>query len=343
MHKTHKHIIHSLTGVIIGGGFLYLTLRNKPLRPIWESLVGVDLFWIFISFFCLLITFYIRALRWQVLLEESGSRKAGSKVFTALLLGYFTNSFTPKFGEVVRCLVLKRTTGAPLSISLGTVMAERLYDMIILIVGLLTILLMEVNRLQELIDSTLGGITHIYGYGYLISIPFILAIITGLFLLSMKSRNQITHRWIRQILEFLQKMFSTLGNGFKIRRRGRFIILTALIWISLAGLNLCYLKALPETHEFPALFAVIVLFIGSIGWALPSPGGIGTTHFFILQLFLAYDLDPNAGISFGLLSNGLIFIFTMILGLWALYRFEMEKIKGKIHSSSTNENKVESS
>jgi lipoprotein signal peptidase len=60
---------------------------------------------------------------------------------------------------------------------------------------------------------------------------------------------------------------------------------------------------------------------------LPTPGGIGTTHYFIYQLFFIFNLSPNAGISYGVLSNGLTFVYTLGFGILALiyYLFWQQK------------------
>ena len=70
--------------------------------------------------------------------------------------------------------------------------------------------------------------------------------------------------------------------------------------------------------EFRIYFAFVILFIGGIGWVLPSPGGIGTTHFILLHLFLVFGHDEFVGATFGVLSNGLTFIITIAYGLIAI-------------------------
>lgn len=327
-----KSILKNSIGLIIGGIFLFLTLREKPLGPVWESLANADYFFILLSFVCLFLIFYLRALRWKLLIEESGETPKSDKVLTSILLGYVVNSFTPKFGEIVRCTSLQRTNKIPISVSMGSVMAERAYDLLILALGIMAIFWIELDRLQGIIDSTIGGVSHIYGYRYLYVIPIAMLILGILFLLSLRRLKRSERPIIKKVIGFLRSMFSSLKHGLLLKKRFKFIILTLLIWISLIGLNYIYLLSLPDTSNYPVSFAVVILFIGGIGWALPSPGGIGTTHFFLLQLFLAYQLEPNAGISFGILSNGLTFIGTILLGGYGYFRFWIET--KSLHKSS---------
>nr|WP_320119378.1 lysylphosphatidylglycerol synthase transmembrane domain-containing protein [uncultured Marinifilum sp.] len=324
MSKSLKNIFQNTIGILIGGLFLFLTLREKPLAPVWESLANADYFFILLSFLCLFMVFYLRALRWKLLLEESGEKPKSNKVLTSILIGYFVNSFTPKFGEILRCTSLQKSSNIPISKSIGSLMAERAYDLLILGIGVFSLFLIELDRLQDMLNSTIGGISHIYGYRYLYVFPIVLLLIGILFIISLKKLKRSEKPIIKKIVGFLHTMFNSLKSGLLLQKRVKFITLTLLIWISLILLNYIYLLCLPDTSSYSISFAIVILFIGGLGWALPSPGGIGTTHFFLLQLFLAFQLDPNAGISFGILSNGLTFIGTIALGGYGYYRYWIE-------------------
>ena len=319
-----KKIAQNSIGLLIGSIFLFLTLREKPMGPVWKSLANADYFFILLSFACLFIVFYLRALRWKLLIEESGEKPKSEKVLTSILIGYFVNSFTPKFGEIIRCTSLQKTTKVPVSVSLGSVMAERAYDILILGLGVFAVFLMELDRLQGIFDSTIDGISHIYGYRYLYVIPVVFIILFVLFIISLRRLKKSENKIVKKLIGFLQSMFLSLKQGLLLKKRFQFIILTILIWTMLVVLNYVYLLCLPETSSYSFGFAIIVMFIGGLGWAIPSPGGIGTTHFILLQLFLAFQLDPNAGISFGILSNGLTFIGTIIIGGYGYFKYWTE-------------------
>ena len=132
-------------------------------------------------------------------------------------------------------------------------------------------------------------------------------------------------------------MVEAIRKSFYLQKYTEFLILTFLIWIVLIAMNFAALKALPSTAGTGWYFATIVLFVGGIGWALPTPGGIGTTHYFIYQLFFIFNMDPNAGISFGVLSNGLTFIYTLGIGFIALlYFFFRQKAENSSASADKN-------
>lgn len=311
----NKNIAQTLIGVALGGFFLFLTLKNKPLTEIAESIKQANLWWIALSGVALIAVFLLRAMRWRLLISNVGYQPKKRHVAYALTMGYFINSFTPKVGEIVRCTTLHKKDDVPISHSLGTVVSERVYDLIILGLGLIVIFAIEINRLGHLLDSLMVSISNLFSTNTLLAVAGAL-VIAGVgyaifrYLLKKGLFNRVTG--------FLSDMMKTVRATFRIKNYKGFVILTILIWIALVVMNYCFLMCLPETSQHNFYFAAVVLFVGSIGWALPSPGGIGTTHFFILQLFLAFNLTESAGIAFGVLSNGLTFIYTIIFGVLAL-------------------------
>lgn len=311
-----KKIVNILLGIFLGVGFLIITFKDKSLTDIFSSIKEADLHWIAVNGFCLLLTFFLRSYRWKILIENAGSGSKIKNVFYSVIMGYTINSFTPKLGEIARCLSLKETDGVKTSVSLGTVVTERIYDLLILGFGLMVFFLLEVDKLWFLFRKTFAGngIFNIDSAYKFISILALFIVVT-LVLYYFIRRKKI----FLKLKIFIAEIWSTVIKSFKIKKIKLFTLLTICIWVVLAFMNYSCLKALPSTENFSFYFATIILFIAGIGWAIPSPGGIGTTHFFILQLFIAFSLDENSGLAFGVLSNGLTLIFTWIIGLSAMF------------------------
>jgi glycosyltransferase 2 family protein len=120
-----------------------------------------------------------------------------------------------------------------------------------------------------------------------------------------------------KVYGFLHTMLEGARSVFKLSQPWLFLLYTCLIWAVLIFMNFCFLKALPETQDLGWYMATLILFIGGLGWALPVPGGMGTTHFIVLQLFLAFGLSETAGQNIALLSNGATFVFTILFGFVA--------------------------
>jgi hypothetical protein len=321
-----KNIWQSIIGILIGALFLFLTLRDKPINEIFINIKDANPYWIIANGLLLLWVFWLRAMRWKVLLENVNYKPKRKDIFYAIIMAYFVNSFTPKLGEIARCTSIKKSSNIPLTNGFGTVVSERIWDLLILLAGILILFILEINRLGNILQSMWLFIAEFFTNNILLALVagliIFLSMVT-LWVLFKKSKIQI------KIVILLKEIFQTVKVTFKLKKARKFLFLTSLIWTALILMNYTCLKSLPDTNNYSIYFAVIVLFIGGLGWAIPSPGGIGTTHFIILQLFIAFELSQNAGIAFGILSNGLTFIFTLSMGLVALILNVFYKIKMK--------------
>lgn len=310
-----KNIIQTLIGVLIGGVLLYFTLQNKPLAEIAESISSANWFWVTLSGISLIVVFLLRAMRWRVLIQNLDYNPKKRHIIYSLVMGYFINSFTPKLGEIVRCTNLNTKSKVPVATSLGSVVSERVWDILIMLGGLVVIFLLEVNRLGEVFSSIFGNLQSLFSEKTFLAIGILLVLALAAYILL---RYLIKKGLFNKVTGFITDMIKSVKATFLIKNYRVFLLLTALIWIALVGMNFCFLKALPETASHGFYFAAVVLFVGSLGWAMPTPGGIGTTHFIILQLFLAFQLSESAGVVFGILSNGLTFVYTIVFGVIAL-------------------------
>ncbi len=318
-----KNITQTILGVLIGGLFLFLTLKNKPLDEIIESISSANLFWVMMSGVSLVAVFLLRAMRWRVLTQNIGYNPKKRHIIYSLIMGYFVNSFTPKLGEIMRCTTLKNKSDVPVANSLGTVVSERVYDILIMFAGLIIIFFLEVKRLGHIFSGMAESISGMFTTNLFLSLGIIVVLAVGGYLFF---RYLLKKGMFNRITGFVNDMLKTIRATFRIKQYNLFILFTVLIWVALVLMNYCFLKSLPETESHGLYFATVVLFVGSIGWALPSPGGIGTTHFFILQLFLAFSLTESAGIAFGVISNGLTFVYTLIFGILAVTINSIKKI-----------------
>jgi glycosyltransferase 2 family protein len=318
-----KILAKSVLGIAIGVFFMYITLNNKPLDQIFTSLKDARLNWMVISSFGLIFIFFLRALRWKILLESSNTYPGNYNVMYSLMVGYFVNSFTPKLGEIIRCTTLKSSENIPTSISFGTVVSERIYDILVLFSGLFIIFLFEIDRLGYIINSIFIGMLNLFSKNAYTGIAIAIIIFVAIYVLFYFSKKNAV---AAKAKVFVLSMMTSLKLSLKMRQYKKFILLTFFIWTALVFVNFSFLMSLTETNSFGIYFAFLVLFIGSVGWVVPSPSGLGTSNFMILQLFIAFSLNEQDGVSFGLLVSGITFLVTVSLGAIAiLFHFLRQK------------------
>ncbi|MCB0855033.1 MAG: flippase-like domain-containing protein [Bacteroidetes bacterium] len=324
MNKNLKTLLQLTIGVLIAAALMYITFKDRSIGDLANDMKAADPFWMFMAALTLLAVYIFRALRWKLMLDSSDYPANSFNTIISMLICYLVNSVTPRIGEVARCSVLLKTDKIPIPASLGTIFTERIIDALVLFGGLGIIFLTEFQRLRDLFavmfSNILGGMENSL---WLLTGMAVVAIggIIGLFffLRSERARQGIAGKFH----DALSTMLKASQSIFRLQKPWLFFVHTALIWLALVAMNYFFLKSLPDTQDFGVYVAILILFIGGLGWALPVPGGIGTTHYIIVQLFLAFNLSETAGQNFGLLSNGATFIFTIFFGLiaWLLFLY----------------------
>ena len=158
-----RETLKFLLGAGIASFFLYITLRDRPLTEIIADLKDVKWVWVWVAGLCLLVSHVFRTLRWQMLLEEAGKKTGFLNTLNSVLICYGVNSLTPRLGEIARCSTLYRSEKVPVSTSLGTVIIERVADLLVLGLGIGVVFLIEFNLLKDLIYNVFLRISEMFG------------------------------------------------------------------------------------------------------------------------------------------------------------------------------------
>lgn len=327
MNKRIRTALQLTLGVLLSALLLYLTYRKRSFADLAADMAQADPLMVGLSGLLLLLVFWLRALRWKILIESAGHPVSSYHTTLSVTISYLVNALTPKIGEVIRCTVLYRSDRVPVAASFGTVFTERVIDVLVLLGGIFVIFLMEVDRLGGLFaDMALNLFGKWTTSQVMILVTVLLALmgagIWALYWLRKKAaENPGKPGIIPKIYEFVSGMLYAIKSIFRLKQPGMFLLYTVLVWVALIAMNVLFLLALPETRELSWYYAVLVLFIGGIGWAMPVPAGMGTTHYIIRALFVAFGLPATMGENVGLISNGATFLFTIVWGViaWVLF------------------------
>ncbi len=130
--KQIKSVLKFLLFAVIGAVLLYFAFRNQNMGKMFNDLAQADFKWILLSMCCGVLAHLSRAIRWNLLLEPLNYRANRANSFFAVMIGYLVNYTIPRSGEVTRCAVLSRTDKVPVNVLVGTVLVERIFDLIIM-------------------------------------------------------------------------------------------------------------------------------------------------------------------------------------------------------------------
>ncbi|MGD8891045.1 MAG: lysylphosphatidylglycerol synthase transmembrane domain-containing protein, partial [Desulfobacterales bacterium] len=123
-----KMTISFIAGAVISAVALYFAFRNVPLIDLLNYLTTINYFWVLPSILVVLISFLLRAVRWQIILESSRSISVW-RAFHPMMIGFMINCVLPgRLGEVARPVILQKKENVPFATGLATVAAERVFD-----------------------------------------------------------------------------------------------------------------------------------------------------------------------------------------------------------------------
>ena len=136
-----------LVSLAVAIALLLYVFRDWEFKELLARFGEVNYFWVGVSFFFSVISHVLRAYRWNLLLHPLGYTQLSTwRTFKAVMIGYLTNLVAPRLGEITRCGVMKREDNVNMSASIGTVVAERVFDLIILVVLIFIGLILEFDN-----------------------------------------------------------------------------------------------------------------------------------------------------------------------------------------------------
>jgi glycosyltransferase 2 family protein len=247
-----------------------------------------------------ILSHLVRAERWRMLIQSSGYASRLSSSLLSVLVGYLVNLVIPRGGEISRCYNLYKLDKTPVEVSFGTVVVERVVDVICLLMLVLLSFLVESKKLVAFVQQLpIGqGTSNFQIVLYLLLMLLVMA--TVFFWLYKR------HKKFR---DFSRKMWTGFRSGLlsikKLNRKGLFLGYSFLIWFLYFLMSYTVILAFPQTSTL-GMSAVLSLFaIGSIAMAAPLPGGTGSYHVLVPQgLVFLYGIAQTDAVAFVFIFHG---------------------------------------
>lgn len=302
----------------IAGLLIWFSLRGlavgedeNKLNFLWDTYRRADPVWLWAMAVVALISHVIRAERWRMLLQPSGNNVGLTNSFLSLMIGYLVNLVVPRGGEVSRCYNLYQLEKTPVEISFGTVVVERIIDLICLLALIGLAFVMEWDKLVSFLNSlplgrgtgaTVPAWAYVAGAG---------ALGVGLLIYLFRNNPRLQKLW----KGFREGLVSVL----RVRQRALFILYSVMIWALYFVTSFCVLKAFPQTAML-GISAVLTLFaLGSIAMAVPLPGGTGSYHTIVpLGLTALYQMPKAEAIAFVFIFHAWQTLLMIVAGVICL-------------------------
>lgn len=265
-----------------------------------DAFKRVNYFWIILAPILGLVSNLSRAQRWRQLLEPTGHKPGYWNTYFSVMMMYFFNLFFPRLGEVTRCGMLARYESVPLDKSIGTMVVERIVDLVsILIIGGV-LLLIEYDRLFLFFEKNVLNKQVAPDTGFDIT-KWIVLLVTGVAVAGGVLYVQRKYGFAK-LKEIIKERLLGFAEGLKsiryVKNPMEFIFHTLFIWVCYFLMIYLSFPALPETTGIGFFAGMACLFFG--GFAIvATPGGIGVYPLFIQQVLLLYGVNETIGYAFG--------------------------------------------
>ncbi len=303
----------------IGILLLWLSVRQLDLSAVWDDILEASYGWLFLALFFTLVSHVFRALRWNLLINTLGYKTRLSSTFFAVMFGYLANTAVPRMGELARCGTLSRKEKIPFNALFGTVISERIFDLVVLALLIFFVIIFQLDLLGDFLNRNFGPLWESLfsnRYSILLLALILLVTIGSIIYLAWAYREKIKQlKFYEPVRKFLDGLWIGVKTIKKMKQKGLFLLYTFFIWFFYAMMVYLPFFMLPETSRLNFIDALTVLAIGSLGIVAPVPGGIGAYHYIVkVTLTELYRVEANAAMSFATITHAGQTLLSILVG-----------------------------
>ena len=277
--------------LLIGLGIIYYqytTLSPDELEKIKISFIKANYFYIYLSLFIALFWFWSRAYRWKFALNHLGYQTKFHNDLLTVCVSYFVNLTIPRSGEITRAALLKKYENIPFDKGFGTIVAERIVDLMIFFLFVIVAFLLQFEKLYQFLIEKLPveKILYLLASGIIIFILFILVWIYAEWKIIQKLKNKLSG--------LIEGMTSIL----KMKDKWNYIFHSFFIWFSYLIMFYVAIFALPETSNISFDVVIMGFIFGSLAVGFTN-GGLGAYPLAIAMIYSLYGIPNEVGVAFG--------------------------------------------
>ncbi|HBC28681.1 MAG TPA: TIGR00374 family protein [Prevotellaceae bacterium] len=294
--------------------WMYRGLQWEQLRHVLSG--GMSWTWMLLSMPFGILAQVLRGMRWQQVMRPMGECPRLHVCVNAVFLSYASSLVVPRVGEVLRCGVLRRYEGVNFGRSVGTVVTERVVDMVLVIVLSLVVFVSQVPVFATFFRATgvsLGGLLSSFSpAGW--AVAFACMLFVGAAALRLLRRAGLFSRTRAVVADLRDGLLSVRGVDSPLL----FMLYSLGIWV-------CYFLhfyltffCFEATSGLGVMAALVAFVVGAFAVLVPTPNGAGPWHFAVKSVLVLYAVPQTDASIFVLIVHTLQTLLVVLLGLYAL-------------------------
>ena len=313
-----KNFIKFCLFLLVSVLLFWLVYRDQN----WDDLLkvlkeDVNYTWIWVACVMGIASHIARALRWQLLAGTMGYRLRFWNSFMGVMIGYFANLAIPRMGEVTRCVVVGKYEKAPISNLLGTVVAERVVDVLILLALTFLVVVTQFQQVGVFLDNNpeiRDNLVHLFHSAWMLLL--LVVCLVGLVVLWKFYLKKRLGERIRSFVHGLKEGLLTVKD---MRCKWLFVFYSLFIWLMYFLMFYVCFFCFEFTSGLNMLVGLTCFVLSSYGMVAPVQGGIGAWHFMVIAALMIYlPHTPNIesmAKAFALLTHGAMTLLYIVVGV----------------------------
>jgi uncharacterized protein (TIRG00374 family) len=316
-HIAKRDVINFLLSLILTAVFLYIAFYDVNFGEVLDKASKASLFWIAIFIIVLLLSHYLRAIRWKVIISSVKPDASMKNLFGSLMVGYGVNCVIPRLGEITRAVLLGKWERISRSSMFGTVIVERVIDIIFLGLSVIVAALIYTGNLY-------------LSFPWLKTTLYITSALIAIFLLFILLVVKFKEKFYGVIVTLIGKIseklahkagyiFRMLTEGFSSLKGTRNYVLTFLLSVLIMlfySLNAYVGMIMIGLPHVTFGMAWILMSISAIGVVIPTPGGTGSYHALAKSaLVLLFGYGEIISLAYAFLTHIISYFLFIILSL----------------------------
>lgn len=312
--KNIFNVLKYLAFFAVGAVIFWLIYKDMDIDRIRKILTNdVNYTWIWVALFLGLLSHISRSLRWNLMIEPLSHKPRLLNTFLAVMTGYLMNLVLPRMGEISRCGLLAKYEKLSFAQLVGTVVTERLIDLLMLVFFTLVVVVTQFGQLLGFLRKNPGIEKNAVA---ILTSPLLwigLSVVVVAAIIYRKTlKNTLLFRKVDKTLSLFKEGFISVRN---MKKKWTFIGHSFFIWLMYYLMLYVVFFSFDFTRALSPLAGLTTFVLASFGMVAPVQGGIGAWHFMAMEALAIYGVPNQDGKIFALLAHTTMNAMVIVVGL----------------------------
>ena len=282
-----KKVLKIVLPLALGSFLVWYSLSDISLEILGNYFKEAKYSFIFLGLFFGILSHLSRAYRWKFMLEPLGFKPKFTNSILAVLVGYLVNLAIPRAGEISRATVMTNYEKIPFEKAFGTIVAERIADLIMMLSIVAITLFVQFDFIYDLLTKNFNPLKISIG----------LAVLIVGFYIFTSFVKKATSGFLLKIKTFISGLIEGVTSIFKMKNKWAFIFHTLFIWAMYVAM---FWATIPAIEGLNVPFGGILIGFIAGGFSIAATnGGIGLYPIAVASALALFDIPAETATAFG--------------------------------------------